>query len=96
MKDGYAYFTASSSAKTLYKIAYNKQVDSQTPVMNEGIKVDGLKLDFIGNYLYFFATDDDNYTHYVNIATFDKDEEDAESTYIGFEREEEEDEDEEE
>ena len=95
VKDGYAYVTASSSAKTLYKITYNKKVNNQTPIMEEGIKVDGLKLDFIGDNLFFFATDDENYTHVVNIKTFNKDEKDAESTYIGFEREEEEEEDEE-
>ncbi|MDE5601590.1 MAG: hypothetical protein K2J16_03735 [Clostridia bacterium] len=87
VKDGYAYVTANSGAKTLYKITYNKKVNNQTPIMEEGMKVDGLKLDFIGDNLFFFATDDENYTHVVNVKTFNKDEKDAKSTYIGFERE---------
>lgn len=43
-------------------------------------------LDFIGNDFFFFATNDDNYLHTINLLTFDKDAEDAESTYIGIGR----------
>ncbi len=92
---GVAYFTASSSAKELLKISYKGNLDNASVIMSEGIKVDWLRLDFIGDTLYFFATDDENYMHCVNVKTFDKDVEDAESTYIGFEREEEEEEEEE-
>lgn len=88
-----AYFTASSSAKALFQVSYTERKDNQTSIFEEGIKVDGIKLDFVGDHLYFIATDDKNYMHVVNVATFDKNEEDAKSTYIGFEREEEKDED---
>ena len=62
--------------------------------MSEGIKVDWLRLDFVGDNLYFFATDDSNMMHTINVKTFDKNAVDEEgnaikSTYIGFEREEE-------
>ena len=40
-------------------------------------------LDFIGDDFYFFASKDDNNLHTINLSTFDKDAEDAESTYIG-------------
>ena len=43
-------------------------------------------LDFIGNDFFFFATNDNNYLHTINLLTFDKDAEDAESTYIGIGR----------
>lgn len=88
---GIAYFTASSSAKALFKISY-KTVDNAVAVFEEGIKTDWLKLEFIGDDFYFFATDDENFLHTVNVLTFDKTQEDAQSTYIGFERDEEEDE----
>ncbi len=84
---GYAYFTASSSPKALFRISYKERVDNITTIIEEGMKADWLKLDFIGDDLYFFASDDENYMHVVNIKTFNKDEEDAKSTYLGFERE---------
>lgn len=94
---GVAYLTASSSAKELIKVSY-KESGNMTVVMSEGIKVDWLKLDFIGDDLYFFATDDSNLMHTINVKTFDKDAEDeegnkAESTYIGFEKQDEEEKD---
>ncbi len=91
---GIAYFTATSSAKDLYKISY-KENGNATTVMSEGIKTDWYKLEFVGDNLYFFASDDSNYMHTINVKTFDKDEEDAKSIYVGFEREEDKDEDEE-
>ena len=33
---------------------------------------------------FFFATNDNNYVHYVNYATFDPTDEDAKSTMIGI------------
>lgn len=84
---GVAYFTATSSAKDLYKISY-KEAGNATIVMSEGIKTDWLKLEFVGDDFYFFASDDSNYLHTINVKTFDKNEEDAKSVYVGFEREE--------
>ena len=90
---GVVYFTASSSATTLEKVSY-KTLGNASTVMSEGIKVDWLRLDFVGDNLYFFATDDSNMMHTINVKTFDKNAVDEEgnaikSTYIGFEREEE-------
>ena len=89
---GVLYYTATSSASLLQVISY-KDGGNASPVMTEGIKVDWLNLDFIGDNLYFFATDDSNYIHTINIKTFDDKAEDEDgkrigSTYIGFEREE--------
>lgn len=80
---GVVYYTASSSAKSISKISYREAKDNATVIMEEGIKTDWLVLDFVGNDFYFFASDDDNYLHTVNLETFDKDAEDAASTYIG-------------
>lgn len=80
---GIVYFTASSSAKSISKISYREAKDNATVIMEEGIKTDWLVLDFVGNDFYFFASDDDNYLHTVNLETFDKDAENAASTYIG-------------
>lgn len=88
---GVVYFTASSSASAIYKISYKGATDNISTVIEEGIKTDWLALDFIGNDLFFFASNDNNYLHTVNVVTFDKDAEDAESTYIGIGRPEEED-----
>ncbi len=88
---GIAYFSATSSATSLQKINY-KNPDNAVAIIDEGIKTDWHVLDFIGNDFYFFATDDENYLHTINLLTFDKTAEDAESAYIGFEREENEDE----
>lgn len=80
---GVVYYTASSSAKSISKISYREAKDNAAVIMEEGIKTDWLVLDFVGNDFYFFASDDDNYLHTVNLETFDKDAEDAASTYIG-------------
>lgn len=84
--NGYAYFTDSSSAKALYRIYYREAKDNAFIKISEGIKTDWLTLDFVGSDFYFFATDDDNYLHTINLDTFDKDVEDAKSTYIGVGR----------
>lgn len=89
--NGIAYFSASSSATSLQKINY-KNPDNAVSIIDEGIKTDWFVLDFIGDDFYFFATNDDNYLHTINLLTFDKNAEDAESVYVGFEREEEEEE----
>ena len=86
VKDGLVYFTDSSSAKALYAIPYKTAGNVKTVMEKESIKTDGLKLDFVGNDFFFFATDDDNYLHTINLVTFDKDVKDAESTYIGVGR----------
>lgn len=88
---GIVYFSATSSASALYKISYRGATDNITTVISEGIKTDGFVLDFIGNDFFFFATNDNNYLHTINLLTFDKDAEDAESTYIGIGRPEKED-----
>lgn len=80
---GIVYFTASSSASSISKISYREAKDNATVIMEEGIKTDWLVLDFIGDDFYFFASKDDNYLHTINLSTFDKDAEDAASTYIG-------------
>lgn len=80
---GVVYYTASSSAKSISKISYREAKDNAAVIMEEGIKTDWLVLDFVGNDFYFFASDDNNYLHTVNLETFDKDAEDAASTYIG-------------
>jgi len=78
---GIAYYT--DSGASLVKISYKEAGTAET-VFAEKIKVDWLKLDFIGNDLYFFAADDSNFMHVVDITKFDKDEKDAKTTYIGF------------
>ncbi len=87
--EGVAYVTASSSVSELYKIAY-KTVGNPEVIIKEGMKVDWLKLDFVGDDLFFFATSDNNMMHYVNVKTFDKDAKDAKSEYAGFVRDEDE------
>lgn len=88
---GIVYFSATSSATALYKISYRGATDNISTVISEGIKTDGLVLDFIGNDFFFFATNDNNYLHTINLLTFDKDAKDAESAYIGIGRPEKED-----
>ncbi len=90
-QDGVAYFTETSSAGKLYKISYKDAKDNATIVIEEGIKTDWLVLDFVGDDFYFFASNDDNYMHTINLKTFDKNatDEDGEligSTYIGVGR----------
>ena len=80
---GIVYFTASSSATSISKISYKEAKDNATVIMEEGIKTDWLVLDFVGDDLFFFATDDENYMHTINLSDFDKNAEDAKSTYIG-------------
>ena len=48
------------------------------------MKADWLPLDGAGDNFYFFATNDNNYIHYINYLTFDKDAEDAKSTMLGI------------
>jgi len=86
--NGVVYVTASSSASKLEKISYKERDNAET-IIEEGMKVDWLKLDFIGDDLFFFASSDSNMMHVVNVKTFDKDAEDAKSDYVGFVREEE-------
>ena len=81
--NGIVYYTASSSASSISKISYKQANATATIVMSEGIKTDWLVLDFVGDDFYFFASNDENYLHTINLASFDKDAEDAESTYIG-------------
>lgn len=90
---GIVYYTASSSAKSISKISYKGAIDNATVIMAESIKTDWYALDFVGDDFYFFASDDNNSIHMINLSTFDKNEEDAESLYIGYPLAEEEDED---
>lgn len=97
----YAYYTAASSATTLLRIKYT-ELSTAEVVLTEGIKVDWLNLEFVPYSkdgkdrldFYFFATDDENYMHTIDIRTFKDDNKDGEdgerkgSTYLGFEREE--------
>lgn len=81
--NGIVYFTSTSSATSISKISYREAKDNATVIMAEGIKTDWLVLDFVGNDFFFFATDDENYLHTINLDTFDKNAKDAKSTYIG-------------
>lgn len=83
VKDGFAYISASSSASALYRINYKSVSNIQT-VFTETMVVDWLALDFDGDNFYFFASDDYNYLHYINLSTFDYTIEDAESTFVGI------------
>ena len=83
VRDGYAYYTAASSPTTLYKIAY-KVAENTSIILEEGMKADWLPLDGAGDNFYFFASNDNNYIHYINYLTFDKDAEDAKSTMVGI------------
>ncbi len=67
--------------------------DNQSIIFGEAIKTDWLKLDFIGSNLFFFATDDDNYMHFIDVKSpiyqlKDEDGEDLKTAYVGLEREE--------
>ena len=93
-KEGLLYMTASSSATDLLVVSYKTPGNVKT-IMTEGIKVDWLKLDFVDDNFYFFATDDSNFMHYINVDKFDNNAVDEDgkrigSTYIGFEKEEDE------
>ena len=80
--NGIVYFTSTSSATSISKISYREAKDNATVIMAEGIKTDWLVLDFVGNDFFFFATDDENYLHTINLDE-DKHAKDAKSTYIG-------------
>ena len=85
------YYTATSSATALNMISYADNSGNNAVVVEEGIKVDWLPLDFVGSNLVFFATDDSNEAHIADIFSFDKDETDEDgekvkTPYLGFER----------
>ncbi|MBO4381276.1 MAG: hypothetical protein J5815_03900 [Clostridia bacterium] len=84
VRDGYAYYTASSSASALYKIRYNVAENANDPIIEESMKIDWLALDVIGDDLYYFATSDNSYVHYIDYLRFNKDAEDAKSEMIGI------------
>ncbi len=92
-----AYYTSSSVtglARTSYDIA---NPDNQALIFSEGIKTDWLNLDFVGTNLVFFATDDENYAHIIDVKTpiyqvKDEEGEDKKTEYIGLDREEDEEE----
>lgn len=69
--NGYAYYTATSSADKLYKISY-KEAENTSVVFEEGMKIDWLPLDGVedGDFKcsFFFATNDNNYLHYIKYA----------------------------
>jgi hypothetical protein len=78
----YVYFTASSSATELCRINYKQPSNAET-VLTAGIKVDWLNLEFDGTKFYFFDSNDYNYIHYIDIATYDNTDEEAETSFIG-------------
>lgn len=90
-----AYYT-SSSVTGLARISYDiEHPDNQALIFSEGIKTDWLKLDFIGTNLFFFATDDSNYVHFIDVKSpiyrqKDENDEDLKTPYVGLEREEDE------
>lgn len=87
--NGKVYYTSGSE---LDCITYE---GNAVALFKEGIKTDWLDLDMIGNNLFFFATDDDNYLHFADITApsivgqKDEDDEQIKTPYVGFEREEE-------
>ncbi len=94
------YYSSSSSASSLCKVSYDVKEENRgnaTSVFEESMKVDWLNLDFvvIGDKLnlFFFATNDENYMHVINILAPAVDEDgNPKSDYVGFEREEDEEE----
>ena len=89
------YYTI-SSVTGLASISYDPEhLDNQALIFGEGIKTDWLNLDFIGANLFFFATDDSNYVHYIDVKSpiygkLDEEGEQEKTEYAGFEREEDE------
>ena len=91
------YYTSSSVtglACTSYDV---KNLDNQALIFSEGVKTDWLELDFIDTNLFFFATDDDNSMHFIDITSpiyglKDDEGEALKTDYVGFYREKEEDE----
>ncbi len=84
VKDGYAYYTASSSAANLYKISYTTSHSAVEEIIAENIKTDWLKLEFDGSDIYYFTSADNNYIHTINVDSFDKNAEDAKSAMLGI------------
>lgn len=93
VRGDYVYFTNSSGA--LSKVTYKKAGVVQAVLdASETVLTSFMKIDFIGDKLYFFASSDDNYLHVIDVNAFDPTKKDDEgnlikSEYIGFEREEE-------
>ena len=85
VENDYIYYCPSSTPSALYKININEEGNSPNAevVFEEKFKIDWLTPDFVGNNFYFFASDDYNYLHYVNIVEFNPQEEDAKSMFIG-------------
>ena len=83
--DGYAYYTSTSNVNTLYKISY-RNPENASIVFEEGMKTDWLPLDGVedGDFALsaFFATDDNNYLHYVNYLTME--DEESKSIMLGI------------
>lgn len=82
------YYTASSSATALNKISYDPAApNNQSAVFTEGIKIDWLSLDFVGSNLVFFASDDSNYAHIVDVKYYVEEKDDEgnviKTPYIG-------------
>ncbi len=96
-KDAKKIYYTTSSVTGLASISYDlERLDNQAIIFGEGIKTDWLNLDFIGSNLFFFATDDSNYVHYIDVKSpiygqLDNEGEQEKTEYAGFEREEDED-----
>ncbi len=96
-KDAKKIYYTSSSVTGLACISYDlTKLDNQAIVFGEGIKTDWLNLDFIGTNLFFFATDDSNYVHCIDVTKpiygqLDEDGEQVKTAYVGIPIEEDED-----
>lgn len=92
-----AYYTI-SSVTGLACISYDPaKPNNQALIFGEGVKTDWLNLDLIGTNLFFFATDDSNFLHVIDITKpiygVKDDEGEAKKTpFVGFPREEDEEE----
>lgn len=72
----YVYYTVSNST-ALYRINLVKGTGSspnEDTVIKEGVKSDWLSIEFIGNRVYFFNTEDYSYVNYVDLDKFTGDE----------------------
>lgn len=94
------YYTSSSVTGLAYTSYNISKRDNQELVFSEGIKTDWLNLDFVGTNLFFFATDDENYVHFIDITEpiyevkDDESGEQKKTPYVGLYREEDDEEEE--
>jgi len=82
--DGYAYYTASSDPENLYKVYYKEATENAYEVLTACMTIDKYGVEFVGDNVYFFDGDDDNYIHAINYKTFDNTDEDAETLDLAY------------